>query len=224
MRKRLTAALDIRSSCMAIGSPNASDNAPAQSRAAWAAGPAEPSIDSGNPTTQPPAFSLRANTRISAALAFSLPRRRLPYGVASVSRTSDSASPIVLLPGSTPISRCSRTRTARTAATVGRRGMDSRGGPDAVLWPIPPAKSTKGATSQGGRHAGSTMGRADAGTGLRRCDDGGDDGGDDGDAADPIPPSPRPPSVRRRSPSASAASAAAPAPSRSAPPRPAVPN
>ena len=49
-----------------------------ESRAAWAAGPTEPSIDSGSPTTRPPAPSLHAMATTSAALSRSLPRLIVP--------------------------------------------------------------------------------------------------------------------------------------------------
>ena len=48
------------------------------------------------------------------------PRRRLPYGVARVSRTSVSASPMVRLPGSIPISRSSLASIARRSVRLNR--------------------------------------------------------------------------------------------------------
>ena len=75
---RSTAAVDSRSSHIAARSRVASESASAQSRAACAAGPTDPSIDNGSPTTRPPAPSLLAIAAISAALSRSLPRFRLP--------------------------------------------------------------------------------------------------------------------------------------------------
>jgi len=115
IRNRFTAALDKRSSHSAHAKPVASDNARAQSRAACAAGPSVPSIDSGNPTTSPAAPCLRASAAISAAFTLSLPRRNVACGLASISVTSDSATPMLRPPGSNPSNRAPAGTPARSA-------------------------------------------------------------------------------------------------------------
>jgi len=115
IRKRLTAALDSRSSHNAAGSIVASDKARDQSRAACAAGPNVPSILNGSPTTRPAAFCARAIVMISAALAESLPRRNVACGLANISVTSDSATPMLRAPGSSPSSRAPAGKPARSA-------------------------------------------------------------------------------------------------------------
>lgn len=117
INSRLTAALDIRSSNIATPNPVISDKSPAQSRALCAAGPTVPSIDNGNPTTRPPTSSFNAIFKISIAIAFIFPRFKIPNGEASINPTSVNASPIVLLPGSIPISRRLAGNDARNNST-----------------------------------------------------------------------------------------------------------
>ncbi len=75
---RFTAALDSRSSHIATGRPTASDSAADQSRADSAAGPRLPSIDSGRPTTSPPASCFTQIAATSAAFRVSFARFSAP--------------------------------------------------------------------------------------------------------------------------------------------------
>ncbi len=123
IRPRSTAAVDSRSSQNAIGRSVNFSKLRAKARVDCARGPSEPSMLIGRPRTKPTAARSLASASRRLASAVKFLRATVSTPVASLRSGSLTATPMVLVPRSSPIS----------APRAGRCGAISSSGPVAIL-------------------------------------------------------------------------------------------
>src|SRR5579871_4242131 len=99
---RVTAAVENRSSHIRMGSCERAEKLRAKARADCADGPSDPSMLSGRPTTSPPTCWAKMIASSFSASVSNLLRFNVSRGVATDSEVSESASPIVFSPRSSP--------------------------------------------------------------------------------------------------------------------------
>src|ERR1051325_2899413 len=121
---RVTAAVDIRSSHNASGMSRNAKRLRANCRTDWVRGVSPPPRLSGRPMTRP-ATSCRSIKASSAAMSSAKRRRRIvSSGLAMTSRVSESASPTVLVPTSSPMIRRPGGTAARSCWGSARSILD----------------------------------------------------------------------------------------------------
>jgi len=115
---RSAATVDSRSSQKAKGRGESGAMLRTKARDLCALGPSEPSMLMGRPITTAPAFSFASSAERAAASSENFFRTRTGRGCAKESPMSDTATPTVLSPRSSPASVRPPTSSAGSSSTV----------------------------------------------------------------------------------------------------------
>ena len=118
IRPRSTAAVDSRSSHSAIGNSVSFSKLRAKARVDCARGPSEPSMLIGRPSTKPIALRSAASASSRLASVVNFLRATVSTPVASLRSGSLAATPMVLVPRSSPISAPRAGKWAAASITV----------------------------------------------------------------------------------------------------------